>query len=261
MFLQKLNLDQKQSYSTTATFENIIESLQLTFKHIPVLTPFSSTADSIETVTENLTKSSSVSIVTLKTFQKIAKLFNCSHVILQDREIMEKFEIDLSKVSKPIIEIIEEDREMTFPLLNLCKMYIRNREEDSFVILFILSKLFNGKVVCKRSAKLEILFKVFGIEWEILSYSDELEENCECVVFMDGYTECNAERVFCLGTAPSVSAVAENISISEFTNLSIDLSLAGKYKARIGEVYRAITPAVLKGYKDFDYARFSSVAK
>lgn len=247
MFLQKLSLDPKQSYSTTATLENIIENLQLSFNHIPILTPFTSNSDSMEVILENLKKSHSTNILTPSMFVSIAHLFDCTHVILQDRELMEKFDLDLTSIPKPIIELENTNQ---YPLLNLCKMHIKAKDEDAFVVLYILSKLFKGKVVAKKTEKLKIFFKVFEIDWEVLSYEDKCDTQHECLVFMDGYVENKSERIFCLGN-----------NSNKFDQLKIDLSLAGKFKSRIGEVYRAITPAILKGHKEFDYSRFSSIAK
>ena len=181
-------------------------------------------------------------------FKENANLFDCSHVILQNGELIDKFELDLSIIPKPFIEI---GNTRNYPLLNLCKMNINAQNEDVFVVLFILSKLFNGKVVTKKTKKVKIFFKVFQIEWDVISYEELNSGNqLECIVFLDGYSENNSERIFCLGN-----------SNNRFDQLKIELSLAGKFKPRIGEVYRAITPSILKGHKEFDYSRFANIDK
>lgn len=248
MFLQKLSLKSDQSYSTTTSLENILENLYITFKHIPILTPFASSADPIETIKKNIENKNSKSTLTPSMFIENFRLFDCSHVILQDRELFDKFGLNLSQIPRPFIEIGNTEN---YPLLNLFKFFIKAQNEDTFVVLYILSKLFNGKVVTKKAEKLKIFFKVFKIEWPIISYDELTDEQLECIVFMDGYVDNSSERIFCIG----------NNNPSRFNNLKIDLYMTGKFKPRIGELYRAITPAIVKGHKEFDYDRFANISK
>lgn len=309
MFLQKLSLSSEKSYSTSTTLENIIENLHLTFKHIPVIVPYSSKGISQEDLDANLAKETSSSILSVEKYVKNSKSFDCSHVVVLEYDLFEKFGYDLSVLSKPLIVIGSN----VFDRLTLCKLHINFEKEDAFVALFILTKLLRGKIVSKKSERVKIFLEVFGIEWECVqddnsneptldnqsnnsneptldnrdnnlnlltkpnrennskesnqdsnsqeSISDsESEEstcdNLECIVFMDGsysekYNSLNPERIFVIGGCRPKG----------FESLKIDLSLAGKYKYRIGDVYRSITPSVMKGKTKFNYEKFKNIAK
>lgn len=260
MFLQRLHLNPKQSYSTTTTLENIVENLQLSFNHVPILTPFASKSESIEHIKEKLNSGKSASIMDLNTYLQLEGSFDCSHAILLEKELLGKFDVDISLMKKPYIVIEDKSSTGDLPKIQLCKFSIKRLGEDAFVALFILAKLFSGTVIARRTERLKIFVKVFQIEWNVVSFSelDALESNDsigECVAVMDRYSSAEgekiprAERMFCIGFSPM-----------EYEPFNMDLSLAGKYKYRIGDVYRSITPAVMKGAKPFDYKRFSNIS-
>ncbi|ELA42189.1 uncharacterized protein VICG_00832 [Vittaforma corneae ATCC 50505] len=264
MFLQQLSLNPNQSYSTTTTLENLIENLQLSFNHVPILTPFASKSESVERIKEKLGSRKSTSTIDLNTYLQFQNSFDCTHVILLEKELFDKFGIDISLIKKPYIVI--EGRDSTkigggdLPKAQLCRFSVRRQGEDALVALFILTKLFTGTVIAKKTERLKIFFKVFQIEWNIVSFSEldtsSISDNVgECVAIMDRYSDADAEkipsaeRMFCIG-----------FSQMGYEPFNMDLSLAGKYKYRIGDVYRSITPAVMKGAKPFDYERFSRIS-
>lgn len=252
MFLQKLNLKNNKSYKTSTTLENLIENLQITFNHIQIITPFSSQSESYESIIEKLKEDKSVSKMDINTYLKIDDSYKCSHAIILEKDIIEKFGIDLSILKRPFITI---GNDSNLPNLHLCRFAIKNKEEDAFVALFILSKIFSGTVIANKPEKLKIFFKVFDISWSIIE-PNKFDGNIEgeCLVIMDNIKDLienkinDIERVFCIGFVPKAYEV-----------FNIDLALAGKYKYRIGDVYRSITTAVIKGYKEFDYSRFANL--
>lgn len=249
MLIQRLALNDKISYSTTTTLENLIENLQLTFKHIPIITPYCSKSDTLETLANNLKKEKSISTLSLDNYLKNKAAFDCSHVVLLDFYLFEKFELQISLIEKPIILL---EQKSGLPRLPLSKFWIKNTNEDAFVSLFILSKLFNGIVVTERIEKVKIFFKVFEIEWLVVAPKQltvEMAREHGCVVFFDCAGDVLAERVFCIGKTKN-----------DFEQLNLDLRLAGKFKYRVGNVYRAISPAVIKGSRSFDYQKFKNIA-
>ncbi|KAM0680030.1 hypothetical protein GINT2_001718 [Glugoides intestinalis] len=250
MLIQRLSLNSKISYSTTTTLENLIENLQLSFKHILIISPYCSKSDSLLTLYNNLKEEKSISTLSLDNYLLNRESFTCSHVILLDYYLFEKFGLQISLIDKPIIVL---DQKSDLPRLPLSKFWIRNTNEDAFVALFILSKLFNGIVVTKSIEKVKIFLKVFEIEWGIVSpgdLTDELAREHECVVFFNCVGDALSERVFCIG----------NIK-NGFEPLKLDLSLAGKFKYRVTDVCRGISPAVIKGTRSFDYEKFKNIAK
>lgn len=266
MFLQKLQLDENQSYSTTANLDNLTENLCITFNHIPVITPFPSKSEQMEKIKNKLKVPKSISVMDVATFLELEDSFDCSHVVICEKELFEKFGIDISQIKRPYIYLEDDtyhdktyDGKPPLPKLQLCRFSMKLQKEDGFSALFILSKLFTGTVVARKTERLKIFFKVFQIEWKIVDFSElanlaNSKELGECLVFMEWPNELavdvllQIERVFCIG-----------FHKKGFEPFSMDLSVAGKYKYRIGDVYRAITPAVLKGSRPFDYKRFSKV--
>lgn len=268
MFVQKLKLDQNKSYSTTTSLENLIENLHLSFNHVAVLTPYSSASDTIETVKENLKKPKSSSKLTPAMFLgmegQFRDRFDCTHFPVVEYSLMDKFGFDLSVIGGPLIVL---DEKCPLQRLSLSKFFIRNDESGSFVVLFILSKMFTGAVVTRKARKTKMFFEIFGIGWDVISYDDisrcqdpekPPEESGsgfrDCLVFMDGYLEIYSERVFVLGNRRPAGD-------NGLEDLSIDLSLAGKFKHRVEDVLRALTPAVVNGKRSLDSSRFRNVSK
>lgn len=259
MFVQKLELDRDQSYSTTTTVDNLVENLHLTFNHVVVLTPYLSTADSPEIVLGNLKRQRSQSRLTPTQFLEFGSKdkFDCTHLLVADHSLMEKFGFDLSTIEHPMIVL---DENCSFQRVILSKFFIKNDESGSFVTLFILTKMFTGTVVTRRVRKTKMLFDIFGIEWNVISYDDlngsgnPALVNRDCMVFMDGYFEICSERIFVLGAKrPSGTSIMEE--------LKIDLSLAGKFKYRVEDVLRALSPAVVSGMRHLDPSRFRDIGK
>lgn len=254
MLLHKLRLSKEKSYRTSATAQNLIENLHLSFNHVPVLTPFSSRADSLESVKLGLTRHKSAPTMDLSTFMQLESFFDCTHVVLAEADLFDKFGMDLSVLSRPCI-VLGERPGHDLPLLQLCNLSLSYQGEDAFVALFILTRLFKGTVVTRRTEKVEIFFKVLGIEWRIVKPEEGVEYTDECVVVLG---KCpgletalsTVERVFWIGAAGQGSQPFQ-----------LDLGLAGKYKYRVGDLYRCITPAVMKGVKEFDYSRFTKLLR
>lgn len=261
MFIQKLILNTEVSYSTTADLQNLTENLHLSFKHIPIITPYSSKSDSEKQLLENLNSLKSTTTMTPTLFLKYSNRFDCTHAVISDHLLFSKFGFDLETIKKQkiILEKISNASKSTkLPRLNLFKFFINKQNEEAFVALFVLTEMFAGTVIAKSPKKIEIFFKIFSINWKIMTYSEysdktkNLTISGDCVVFMDEYIETDAERIFVIGNS--------NLNTKHnFEELKLDLTLAGKYKYRVEDVYRSISPAVLKGKKSIDTDRFKNV--
>lgn len=254
MFLQKLSLSPNKSYSTSTTLENIIENLHLSYNHIPIITPYTSKSVTQEVLNSNLMGEKSSSILSIELYNKNVESFDCSHVVVLEYDLFEKFGYNLDDLKNPLITFDND----AFDRLILSKFHLNFEKEDAFVALFILTKLFKGKIISKKIERIRIFSEVFEIEWEITKDGDDSSDDCnpECIIFMDDsysekYNSLNPERIFIIGGRRP----------KDFESLKIDLSLAGKYKVRISDVYRSITPSVIKGRTKFDYERFKNIAK
>jgi len=259
MFIQKLNLDNSVSYSTSADLQSLVENLQLSFSHIPVLTPYSSKSDTEKTINENLKKGASVTTMTPTVFLKFIDRFDCSHVPVADSSLMPKFGFSLDGIKKPLIIL---DSKSELPRLNLFKVLINKKKEEAFVALFVITEMFKGTVIARNPKKVKLFCELFSIDWKVISYNDHLKsiENIkaqdygDCLVFMDEYREALAERIFVIGDSSLVKGHA-------FEVVDMNLSLAGKYKYRVEDVYRSLTPAVVSGKKSIHPDRFKNIRK
>lgn len=262
MFIQKLNLDNSVSYSTSADLQSLVENLQLFFSHIPVLTPYSSKSDTEKIINENLKKEASVTTMTPTVFLKFSDRFDCSHVPVVDSPLMSKFGFSLDGIKKPLIIL---DSKSDLPRLNLFKVLINKKKEEAFVALFVITEMFKGTVIARNPKKMKLFCELFSIDWKVISYNDHLKsiekgENIkaqdygDCLVFMDEYREVVAERIFVIGDSSLVRGYA-------FEVVDMDLSLAGKYKYRVEDVYRSLTPAVVSGKKSIHPDRFKNIRK
>lgn len=70
----------------------------------------------------------------------------------------------------------------------------------------------------------------------------------DCAVFLEGYEEVPAERVFIIGNGQT-----------SVPQLHLDLSVAGRFKYRILDVAKALSAAAVKSPETFNYARYKNI--
>jgi hypothetical protein len=242
-FVQKLSLDASKSYVTSTTIDNLLENLELSFKRIPIITPYASKSEDISNMDNDSKKSFRI---TLPIYLQNAESFDCSHVVVEDYDLMEDFGYKVEDIKKPIISTSNKSNAN---VLHLCSFFIKAEKNERFMVLYILSRFFKITVFSKEEEKARIFCRVFDIDCDIMSYEDEVSD-AECCIFLDGYKKVDSERVFVIGT--------KSYGLDKLT---IDINSIGKYKYRINDVMQAISPSVIKHKRQFDYNRFININK
>lgn len=248
MFLQKLVLDPTKSYESSAPVENLVENLHLLYKRVPVITLYASKALSNEQIEQLLGESKPATIeLTIPQYSTYSSRFDSSHVVVRDFSLLSAFGYSAADIDRPLIVSDKCGLEK----LPLCKFFVNIEKNERFVALYVLAQMFSVTVFSRTVARTEMFCKIFELNCSVRAYEDKIGPVAdECVIFMDGYREVECERVFVLGGSPS-----------GLERLSIDLGLAGKYKYRILDVMRQLSPSVVKKRDQFDYSRFRNINK
>lgn len=248
MFLQKITLSPEKSYETTTSTENLLENLLLIHKHIPVITLYSSKAPSDTEIKALLAKERSTVELTIPQYRVFRDSFDSSHIVLPKYSLLSEFGYSADDLDKPLI--ITEGRSV-FTRLPLCRLFVHSEKNERFVIAYILAQMNVSVAIFTRHLERTKMFcRIFELDCRVCSYEeDDIEEGC--AIFMDGYREIECERIFVLG--PSKPA--------GFERLSLDAGIAGKFKYRIMDVMRQLSPATVKRKDQFDYARFKHINK
>lgn len=249
MFVQKLALDPSESYCTTATVENLVENIHLSYKHVPILCLSSKDSWPDNKIAAALKKPLSAPTLTVKQYNYFKEHFDSTHAIFPEAGQAHEFGYSLEDIGKPVITM---DLSCGFQKIQLCKFFIRAEKNDRFVALYILAQQFTLAIFTKQPERMKMFCRIFNINADIHDYTEEkdsVEE--ECAVFLDGYSrEVHAERVMIIGNG--------NTRIQE---LHLDLSVAGKYKYRILDIARRLSPNVVKRAELFNYDLFKNINK
>lgn len=247
MFLQKLKLDKDETYESLAELENILENLQLTFNHIPIITFYSSKSFSDMDIENSLNENKNSIILTIEQYKKYKDRFDCSHIILQDFSLLESFGHSISDFDKPLI-VIEKS---FFKKLPLSRFFINSEKDEKYVVAYILSQIFKSVIVTKYVNKIQMLCKIFKIDADVYSYKEIDNIRAECVICLEGYCSVDAERVFVVG----------NRNNSNLEDLKIDISVAGKFKYRILDIIKKLGPRTVRNRDKFDYSKYDYISR
>lgn len=246
MFLQKLSLDPEKSYETTAATEHLLENLQLIFNHIPVITLYSSKAKSDTEIDGLVKEKRAVVDLTIPQYKKYRDSFDCSHVVVPDLDLIGDFGYAADDIGRPIITNSKSE----FERLCLCQFSVKADKNDRFVAVYILAQMYRTAIVTRHPERVRMFCRIFELECNVYSYEDDLDQEEQCVIFLDGYREIDCERVFVIGPKSM-----------KYENLNLDISVAGKFKYRILDVMRQLSPSVVKRQDQFDYSRFKNINK
>lgn len=244
MFLQKLRLDPEKSYETTASTENLLENLQLTFSHIPVITLYSSKAKSDQEIDVLVKDQRAVIDLTVPQYNKYKDSFDCTHIVLPDLVLLNDFGYSLDDLDKPLIACGQNGLER----LRLCQFFVKAEKNDRFVAAYILAQMYPAAIVTKHPDRVRMFCKIFELGCNVYPYDSQMEE--ECVIFLEGHREVECERVFVIGPRHA-----------GYERLNLDIALAGKFKYRILDVMKQLSPSVVKRKEQFDYSRFKDISK
>lgn len=248
MFIQKLNIDPKKSYSTTTTIENLIENLFLICNHVPVITPYASKSQSNDQIFEELNKEKSYATMTVPQYLEFKDNFDSSHIVIENADLLESFGYKIEDLDKPVI--INEGSN-TFEKLPLCRFFIKAEDSDKFVALFILSKIFDIAVITKDTDKMKIFCKVFRLDCKIYDLNEDISKiDQEGVILFDCFKDIRAERIFFIGKKSYKTP-----------QLDLDLKEAGKFKYRIHNVVGEFNSYSYKRYGKFDFDRYANIHK
>lgn len=248
MFIQKLDLNPKKSYSTTADIENIVENLHVTYNHVPIISPYVSKSLDINEIENKLKNDKSSIKISVPLYFKYKEKFDSSHIIIENFAVMESFGYSVNDLDKPVIvnENISE-----FERIKLCKFFIKAESSERFVVLFILAQMFKPAIITKDVERTEIFCKVFKLNCKVYDFNDEntkIEE--ECVIFMSCYKEVECERIFLIGR--------KSLGLQR---LEIDVNEAGKFKYRINDVVSELFSFGFRRLGKFNYERYENIHK
>lgn len=247
MFIQKLELDKMKSYSTTTTIENITENLQLTFNKVPIVTPYSSKCMEDSEIKNLLKNEKAVIRLTITKYLGLKDSFDCSHVVIEDFNLLGQFGYDWKDIDKPVIVDQKAD---CFEKIQLFKFFIKAEKSDSFVALYLISQMFKTAVVTKDPERMEMFCKVFRMNCEVYDYEYQDEIDSECVVLMGFPKKINSERVFLIGKKSY-----------GFPSLNLNVNDAGKFKYRINDVVRDLFSHSNRQVSRFDFAKYANIYK
>lgn len=283
MFLQKMSLSKTTSYKISTSEENLLENLELLYNKIPLITVYSSKASSDEEISmESSTKK--VFSLTAPQYKKLSSYFDCPFAVISQPKLLKQFGYSLSDISGPIIAIdgIEDDSAVVpdnlmdnnimgninsaetsvksdsdiiagFEILPLFKFFIPAEKNDRFTIIYMIANLdmINSlAVISKSPERVKMFSKIFQLDISAYSYGDQVTGE-DATIFLDGYdNSIISERIFIIGNK---SFGAEK--------LMIDSSDAGKFKYRINDVMRALSPGAVKRSAQFDYSIYKNINK
>lgn len=245
MFLQQLKLSQNKSYRTTEEIDNLIESMHLQYKHIPIICLSSKESWSNDRIEEALKSGPSSPRLTIPQYTKYREQFDSSHILFPEASQANEFGYSIADLDKPIITT---DIQCDFERLLVFKMFIRAKNNDRLVAIYILAQKYTLAIFTKQKERLSLFCKIFKLNARVISYEEGVEAvDEECAVFIDGYVEVSAERIIIIGNG--------NTRIQELT---LDLSVAGKYKYRVLDVARRLSPNTVK-HSLIDYSKFKDI--
>lgn len=256
MFLQKIALNPNESYETTTSIENLVENLQLIYNHIPIITLYSSKAMSDSEIKALFKVDKAAIELTIPQYKLFRDGFDSTHIVLPDYSLLKEFGYSISDLDKPLIitgnDIIDENvcnKKAKFSKLPLCRFFINSEKNERFVVAYILAQMNSSVIFTKHPERAKMFCKIFELTCRVCSYEvDRVEE--DCAIFMDGYKEIECERIFVLGTRSM-----------GFEKLSLDTGIAGKFKYRIMDVMKQLSPATVKKRDQFDYSRYKNINK
>ncbi|KAI5168471.1 hypothetical protein PAEPH01_0159 [Pancytospora epiphaga] len=245
MFLQKLKLDPTVTYETSASVDNVVENMGLQYKHIPIITLYSSKApldEDIEKAIENKTAAIELSVSQYKQYKD---RFDSSHIILPKFDFISDFGFSPDDFDKPLIVLGNHG----FAKLPLSRFGIFAEKNDRFVAVYILSQLFKATIFTKEVNRMKIFCRIFELDCKVLSLSESVDTlETECAIFVDCHKEVFYERIFLIGSKPS-----------RYERLDLDLNSAGKYRYRICSVMQQVSKNVAKRIDSFDYSVYSHI--
>jgi len=254
MFLQKIVLDSSKSYSTQSVLDEVVESLQLSYSLIPVITPYASKTERSQNI-----KNAKKGIVRLTIDQYNTKSadFDMKHVIVEDHTLFSDFGYSLGDIKAPVIILGAsgslEDSHGYSPL-PICSCFIQADRNERFVAIYILSQIYSATIVTKNVDRVEMFVRIFKLDADVCGY-DEIENlskttKSDCVIFLEGYRDVKFGRKFVIGR--------QSYGLEKF---NLDLTMADKFVYRIEDVMKQLSPSVVRRKETFDYDRFENIAK
>lgn len=258
MFLQKPALDPAVSYVSSAPIANITENLSLLYKRIPVIQIYTSRAPSDSVVEQHIRQNTSPITLSIPQYKQYRDSFDCSHVLVPDYHLLSTFGYSPDDFGgRPLIVVTSQTVHADYPRhlsrLPLCAFHITAQKNDRFVALFILSRLYTTAIFTREAERVRIFCELLQISGRVYSYDDDVSHPIEeeCAVFLDGPKDVSAERCFVVDHRPS----------PDIEELRLDMALAGKYKYRIQDLMRRLSPAVVSGRRALDLSKFMGIAK
>ncbi|KAI4292935.1 hypothetical protein PAPHI01_2209 [Pancytospora philotis] len=245
MFVQPLRLDPQTNYETSASEENVVENMLLSCSRVPIVTLYASKAAHDDAVLEKLQLRGVSVELSVAQYKAHAGHFDSSHIIVRDFGLLDSFGYALEDFDKPLIV----EAGSGFKKLPLCRFLIKAEKNERFVAVFMLAQCFRATIFTKDTNRARIFCKIFKLDCDVRSMEEcagRIES--ECAIFLDGYREIECERVFVLGAKPA-----------RFQLLSLDLGDAGKFKYRIADVMRRVSPGVARRIDSFDYAPYAHI--
>ncbi|KAI5149524.1 hypothetical protein ENBRE01_0958 [Enteropsectra breve] len=246
MFLQKLNLEASTSYETSTELENLLENLHISFAKIAVITPYLSKAMSDEDIGFLAKEKKADITLTIPQYKKYAELFDCSHVVVTDHNLLCEFGYKIEELGAPMIVVGELYK---YEKLELCKFFVKAEKNERFVALYIIAQMFPVTVVARDVDRVKMFCRIFDLDANVIGEDEEYDASEDsCLVFLDKYKSIKCERVFIVGGKSY-----------GHKRLLMDLSLAGKYKYRVLDIAKQLSPSVVERKASFDYTRFKNI--
>lgn len=292
MFVHPIHPDPTTSYWTPASASDVATSLILaTPSPVPVLVLSSSPGSTLSPFSDEevdcaLSGSTPQLIpLSIHQYRQHAPSFACTHVLVQSHSLFSALGYRLADLDRSVIFVEqttpvkveksseadnkpEKDKEnvdhnstthTTLPRLELCRLHIPVRRDDSYTILFILSRLQPVTVLVSdghEAIRIKMLARLFRMNTltVIKSPSDIPSGGVNCLVWWMQPGTVPA------GTADMQFLVSER-GARGFARQRVDPRLAGKYKYRIGDMARRLSRRVVEKHEEFDYELYSRVAE
>ena len=127
----------------------------------------------------------------------------------------------------------------------MSRYFIQAHRDESFFFIFILCTTFRYTLITNQLNRTKIFCKIFVLGYEIYSYDTKIKEVCK-MYNRNKYIEC--ERFFSIGTKSY-----------DLEQLNINLNTIGKFKYRISDIVKRLSPATVKNIDKFDYPKFKNI--
>ncbi|UYI27539.1 hypothetical protein J0A71_06g14120 [Encephalitozoon cuniculi] len=181
-----------------------------------------------------------------------------SHVLVEDCELMEYFGylgdlmyLKSRGVSFVLLNVQRIPKFVEDPVfLSSNRCFIRAIGDERYAVIFALCRIYRSiRVICKDVERVRMFSEIFKLSLDAVSHGSGMEGG-GVVVVMDRFVDVECEKLFYIGR-----------ECKGMKTVVLDMSKIGKFLYRIRDVCNMLSPAVVRGRKEFNINRFHDIDK